>query len=108
MSAIFDCIIVGAGPAGGAAAYHLAKRGRSVLVLERAALPRYKACSGGVSPAIARWFDFDFAPVIAAKVTQIRYTWKTGDPVEAGLNTPEPMWICLLYTSDAADGPCAV
>jgi geranylgeranyl reductase family protein len=93
MSAIFDCIVVGAGPAGGAAAYHLAKRGRSVLVLERDALPRYKACSGGVSPAIARWFDFDFAPVIAAKVTQIRYTWKTGDPVEAGLNTPEPMWM---------------
>lgn len=30
----FDCIIVGAGPAGGTAAYHLAKRGRSVVVLE--------------------------------------------------------------------------
>ena len=53
---MFDCIVVGAGPAGGTAAYHLAKRGRSVLVLEREALPRYKACSGGVSPAIAQWF----------------------------------------------------
>jgi geranylgeranyl reductase family protein len=62
-------------------------------VLERDALPRYKACSGGVSPAIAQWFDFDFTPVIAAKVTQIRYTWKVGDPVEASLNTPEPMWM---------------
>jgi geranylgeranyl reductase family protein len=93
MSSIFDCIVVGAGPAGGSAAYHLAKRGRSVLVLERAALPRYKACSGGVSPAIARWFDFDFSPVITAKVNQIRYTWKVGDPVEAKLNTAEPMWM---------------
>jgi geranylgeranyl reductase family protein len=89
----FDCIVVGAGPAGGAAAYHLAKRGRSVLVLDRDVLPRYKACSGGVSPAIAQWFDFDFSPVIAAKVNQIRYTWKTGDPVEANLDTPEPMWM---------------
>lgn len=33
---MYDCIIVGAGPAGGTAAYHLAKRGRSVLILEKA------------------------------------------------------------------------
>lgn len=90
---MFDCIVVGAGPAGGSAAYHLAKRGRSVLVLEREALPRYKPCSGGVSPAIAAWFDFDFSPVIVQKVDTIRYTWKVGDPVEAVLNTPEPMWM---------------
>lgn len=90
---MFDCIIVGAGPAGGTAAYHLAKRGRSVLVLEKDALPRYKACSGGVSPAIAQWFDFDFSPAISLKVDAIRYTWKLGDPVDATLNTPEPMWM---------------
>jgi geranylgeranyl reductase family protein len=90
---MFDCIVVGAGPAGGSAAYHLAKRGRSVLVLERAALPRYKPCSGGVSPAIAQWFDFDFSPAISLKVNTIRYTWKLGDPVDATLNTPEPMWM---------------
>ncbi len=90
---MFDCIVVGAGPAGGTAAYHLAKRGRSVLVLEQEALPRYKPCSGGVSPAIAQWFDFDFSPAISLKVDAIRYTWKHGDPVEATLNTPEPMWM---------------
>jgi geranylgeranyl reductase family protein len=90
---MFDCIVVGAGPAGAAAAYHLAKRGRSVLVVDREALPRYKPCSGGVSPAVAQWFDFDFSPVIALKVQTIRYTWKVGDPVEAALNTPEPMWM---------------
>lgn len=90
---MFDCIVVGAGPAGGTAAYHLAKRGRSVLVLEKEALPRYKPCSGGVSPAIAQWFDFDFSPVISRKVDSIRYTWKLSDPVEATLSTPEPMWM---------------
>lgn len=37
-----ECIVVGAGPAGGSAAYHLAKRGREVLVLEKESLPRYK------------------------------------------------------------------
>lgn len=90
---MFDCIVVGSGPAGGAAAYHLAKRGRSVLILEKEALPRYKPCGGGVSPAIAEWFDFDFSPVISLKINAIRYTWKMGDPVDAKLKTPEPMWM---------------
>ncbi len=90
---MYDCIIVGAGPAGGTAAYHLAKRGRSVLVLEKESLPRYKPCGGGVSPQVAKWFDFDFSPAISTKVDTIRFTWKMGDPVQAELQTPEPMWM---------------
>ncbi len=90
---MFDCVVVGAGPAGASAAYHLAKRGRSVLLLEKQTLPRYKPCTGGVSPAIAQWFDFDFAPAIAHKVENICYTWKLGDPVNAKLKTSEPMWM---------------
>lgn len=90
---MYDCIIVGAGPAGGTAAYHLAKQGRSVLILEKESLPRYKPCGGGVSPAIAKWFDFDFSPAISTRVNTIRYTWKMADPVEAELKTPEPMWM---------------
>ncbi|NEQ29676.1 MAG: geranylgeranyl reductase family protein [Leptolyngbya sp. SIO4C5] len=90
---MFDCIIVGAGPAGTTVAYHLAKRGRSVLVLEKANLPRYKPCSGAVSPSVAQWFDFDFAPAIDRKVNQVRYTWKLGDPIDAKLETSEPIWM---------------
>ncbi|MGF1521896.1 MAG: FAD-dependent oxidoreductase [Leptolyngbyaceae cyanobacterium] len=51
---MYDCIIVGAGPAGGSAAYHLAKRGHSVLLLEKAALPRYKPFTGALSPIVAQ------------------------------------------------------
>ena len=43
-----DAIVVGAGPAGSTAAMVLAAGGRSVALLERARLPRYKACGGGV------------------------------------------------------------
>lgn len=42
----YDCLVVGAGPAGAAAARFLAKNGLKVLVLERRKLPRYKICSG--------------------------------------------------------------
>lgn len=90
---MYDCIIVGAGPAGGSAAYHLAKRGRSVLVLEKESLPRYKPCGGGVSPQVAEWFDFDFSPAISLKVNSIRYTWQMEDPVEARLDNLEPIWM---------------
>lgn len=92
-SAMYDCVIVGAGPAGGTGAYHLAKRGRSVLVLEKESLPRYKPCGGGVSPCVAQWFDFDFSPAISLKVDKVRYTWKMDDPVEVELQTREPMWM---------------
>ncbi len=90
---MFDCIIVGAGPAGGSAAYHLAKQGRAVLILEKAALPRYKPCAGGVSASISQWFDFDFSPVISTKVDKIRYTWNLEDPVDVQLDSQAPMWM---------------
>ncbi|MBO1350144.1 MAG: geranylgeranyl reductase family protein [Hormoscilla sp. GUM202] len=89
---MFDCIIVGAGPAGGTAAYHLAKRGCSVLLLEKAELPRYKPCGGGVSPAVQEWFDFDLTPAISLKVNSVCYTWNQGDPVEVNLEVP-PIWM---------------
>jgi len=89
----YDVIIVGAGPGGGSAAYHLAKRGRSVLVLEQAVLPRYKPCGGGVSPQVQAWFDFDFSPAISCVSQEIRYTWKLGEPVAVALTGLEPIWL---------------
>lgn len=44
----WDVAVVGAGPAGAAAARAAAAAGASVLLLERAAVPRYKRCGGGL------------------------------------------------------------
>lgn len=90
---MFDCIIVGAGPAGSSSAYHLAKKGHSVLVLDKSTFPRNKSCGGGVSPAIAEWFDFDFSPVIKNLVSQVKYTFNMKDPAEVELKGCTPMWM---------------
>ncbi|ALS24680.1 MULTISPECIES: FAD-dependent oxidoreductase [Paenibacillus] len=48
MSEKFECIVVGAGPAGIACAYELAKAGVKVLLLERGEYPGSKNVMGGV------------------------------------------------------------
>jgi len=45
-----DVIVVGAGPAGSSAAYHLATAGLDVLLLEKTAFPREKVCGDGLTP----------------------------------------------------------
>ena len=49
--ASWDAIIVGAGPAGSVAAIDLARAGARVLILDRAAFPREKACGDALPPA---------------------------------------------------------
>ena len=49
-----DVIVVGAGPAGSSAAYHLANAGVDVLLLEKSAFPRDKICGDGLTPRAVR------------------------------------------------------
>ncbi|MEU7902693.1 geranylgeranyl reductase family protein [Actinoplanes sp. NPDC049118] len=46
---MFDVAVVGAGPAGAAAALAARRAGASVLLLDRAAFPRDKACGDGIA-----------------------------------------------------------
>jgi geranylgeranyl reductase family protein len=45
-----DVIVVGAGPAGSATAFHLAQAGLDVLLLEKTTFPREKVCGDGLTP----------------------------------------------------------
>ena len=45
-----DVLVVGAGPGGSTAAYHLARHGLDVLVVDKAAFPREKVCGDGLTP----------------------------------------------------------
>ncbi|MTA14994.1 MAG: FAD-dependent oxidoreductase, partial [Actinobacteria bacterium] len=44
-----DVVIVGAGPAGAAAAAYLARSGRTVLLADKVAFPRDKCCGDGLT-----------------------------------------------------------
>ncbi|MCL4243025.1 MAG: geranylgeranyl reductase family protein [Dehalococcoidia bacterium] len=65
----FDAIVVGAGPAGSTAARELAASGARVLLLDRAAFPRYKACGGGIPLRTERLLPFPIDPVVEDSVS---------------------------------------
>lgn len=44
-------VIIGAGPAGSSAAFHLARSGHDVTIIERSAFPRVKVCGEFISPS---------------------------------------------------------
>jgi geranylgeranyl reductase family protein len=64
----FDALVVGAGPAGSTAAFHLARGGARVLLVDKARFPRDKPCGGGVTVRAARQLPFSIAPVVEDEV----------------------------------------
>jgi geranylgeranyl reductase family protein len=59
-----DVIIVGAGPGGSAAAYHLATAGLDVLMLEKTSFPREKVCGDGLTPRAVKALTSMGIPVV--------------------------------------------
>ncbi len=52
-----DVVVVGAGPAGSAAAIELRRAGRSVIVIDKAVFPRDKCCGDGLTTLALRELD---------------------------------------------------
>jgi len=88
-----DVIVVGAGAAGAAAAYHLAARGWRVRLLDARSLPRHKPCGGGMAASVQTLFPFDLRPAVDRVITKVRFTWCLEDPVIAELPGEAPFWI---------------
>jgi geranylgeranyl reductase family protein len=68
----FDAIVVGAGPAGSAAAHRLASAGAKVLLLDRARFPRDKPCGGGLTGRAVRLLPEPVDSVVEDRATRVR------------------------------------
>ena len=77
MSDVWDVAVVGAGPAGAAAARAAAEAGARTVLLEREQLPRYKRCGGGMigaSQAAVRAAGVDLDALALDQVGRISFT----------------------------------
>ena len=74
----YDVAIAGAGPSGSTTAYHLAKAGARVLLLDRAEFPREKPCGGGVTARAFERAPVDLTPVVEQVVNKVRFSYRLG------------------------------
>lgn len=84
----YDDIVVGAGPAGSSAAYHLATAGRKVLVLDKEAFPRYKPCAGALSIKALPLLDFDWQGVVESVPRTVIFSYHPERQVRVELDKP--------------------
>ena len=74
----YDVAVVGAGPAGSSAATAAARAGARVVLLDRAAFPRYKTCGGGlIGPSLR---NLPGEPPVRAQITRASFTLRGGRP----------------------------
>ena len=87
-----DVVVVGAGPAGSAAAIHLARAGRSVVVIDKAVFPRDKCCGDGLTTLALR--ELEILGLRPAMVPN----WKSVDA--AWLRSPSGREVCVPLPPD--------
>jgi geranylgeranyl reductase family protein len=98
---VWDAIVVGAGPAGCAAAYDLAVAGRSVLLLDKSDFPRHKACAGGLTTKAVKTLRYSIEPVVCAVV---RHVQLESEGLATSLRSREP--ICVMTVRPELDAYC--
>ncbi|MEP7054450.1 MAG: geranylgeranyl reductase family protein [Actinomycetota bacterium] len=74
MSPDFDVAVVGTGPAGATAARVAAAAGARTVLLERAQVPRYKCCGGGLIGLSRAALVADVAPLIRESAHRITFS----------------------------------
>ena len=101
-----DVVVLGAGAAGAAAAFHLSAAGHRVTVLEKdggivSQPSRIKPCGGGMAASVQQWFPFDLSPAVDEVIARVEFSWCLEDPVIAELPGSAPFWIVRRERLDA-------
>ena len=80
----YDAVVVGGGPSGATAAHELARKGRSVLLIDRAG--RIKPCGGAIPPRLIR--DYGIPDhLLCARITSARMVAPSSTSVDMPIET---------------------
>ena len=89
----FDVTIIGGGLSGSSTALYLAKKGYSVLIIEKELSVIFKPCAGGMASSMKKFIPLDIESVIETKIKNVEFRWKSSDDVIADLSGESPFWI---------------
>lgn len=98
----WEAIIVGAGPAGCAAAWDLATLGRAVLLLDRAEFPRHKACAGGLTRKSLRALRYSVSPIVRETVSTLIVESRRGEAATLDSRSA----VCAMTVRQELDAYC--
>jgi flavin-dependent dehydrogenase len=105
----YDAIVVGAGPAGCAAAYDLTLAGHSVLLIDKVAFPRIKACAGALTIKAVKALRYSIEQIIkgwctnfiAGRGTDLVKPFNGRHPIAVMTIRSEFDYFCLQKTIEA-------
>jgi geranylgeranyl reductase family protein len=102
----FDILIAGAGPAGCAAAYDLARGGRRVLLMDRRSFPRPKACACGLTRKTLAALRYSVEPVIERVCREIVLQQAAEDRRQREVRVRRRAPICAMAVREKFDAFC--
>jgi geranylgeranyl reductase family protein len=102
----YDILIAGAGPAGCAAAYDLARAGKRVLLLDKRSFPRHKACACGLTRKTLAALRYSVEPVIERVCHEIVLQQASDDPKHKEVRVKTRTPICAMAVRERFDAFC--
>ena len=101
-----DILIVGAGPAGCAAAYDLARGGKRVLLLDKRIFPRHKACACGLTRKTLKALRYSVEPVVERVCHEITLQQAAPDAAHREVRVRTRNAICAMAVRERFDDFC--